>query len=95
MKEDKDPTYRGLLKKQLLDSKVSLLGAPNKVKDMISGLATLADTGKDEIVSMICKEIGQATASTLKEPIDQILRSKKLQITVELVSGDEKKSKSS
>ena len=44
---------------------------------------------------MVCKEIGQATAATLKEPLDQIMRSKKLKITVELVSNDQVKQKSS
>ena len=95
MREDKDPTYRELIAKQILGSSVSLLAGQTKIKDVLSGLASLAGTGKDEIVSMVCKEIGQATANTLKEPLNQIMGSKKLQITVELVSNDNVTSKSS
>ena len=59
-----------------------------KVKEFLGGLSSWAGTSKDEIVAMVCKEIGQATANTLKEPLDQIMSSKKLKITVELVARE-------
>ncbi len=54
-------------------------------KEFIGNLATLAGKGKDEIVQLICREIGVATAAVLKEPLSQILKDKKLQLTLELV----------
>ena len=83
MNEDKEPSYRELIKQQLLGSN-PILGGSFKAKEFLGGLASWAGTSKDEIVAMVCKEIGQATANTLKEPLDQILGSKKLKITVEL-----------
>ena len=79
-----------------MGSSLSILGGgPLKFKDFIGGLSSLAETSKDEIVAVVCKEIGLATANTLKEPLNQIMKSKKLQITVELVSRDDQKQKSS
>ena len=40
---------------------------------------------KDEIVQVLCREIGVATAAVLKEPLNQVLENRKLQITMELV----------
>ena len=95
MNEDKDPSYRELIMKQILGSSLSLIGGPVKVKEFLGGLSSWAGTSKDEIVGMVCKEIGQATANTLKEPLDQIMSSKKLKITVELVSRENQQQKSS
>lgn len=95
MNEDKDPSYRELIMQQLLGSSLSLLGGPLKVKEFLGDLSSWAGTGKDEIVGMVCKEIGLATANTLKEPLDQIMSSRKLKITVELVTRDDQQQKSS
>ena len=95
MNEDKELSYRELIIQKAMGSSLSILGGgPLKFKDFI-GLSSLAETSKDEIVAVVCKEIGLATANTLKEPLNQIMKSKKLQITVELVSRDDQKQKSS
>lgn len=54
-------------------------------KDVLGAFATWGGKSKDEIVQVLCREIGVATAAVLKEPIDQILENRKLQITMELV----------
>ncbi len=95
MNEDKDPSYKELIMQQLLGSSLSLLGGPVRVKEFLGGLSSWAGTSKDELVGMVCKEIGQATANTLKEPLDQIMSSRKLKITVELVTREDQQQKSS
>ncbi|RYZ56765.1 MAG: hypothetical protein EOP07_11725 [Proteobacteria bacterium] len=54
-------------------------------KEVLSTLAGLAGKGKDELVQSICREIGQATAAVLKEPLAQLLKDRKLQVTIEFV----------
>ena len=95
MSEDKDPSYRELIMQQLMGSSLSLLGGPDKVKEFLGGLASWAGTSKDELVGIVCKEIGQATANTLREPLDQIMNSRKLKITIELEARDDLKQESS
>lgn len=63
---------------------VNLKGA----KDLIGSLAGWAGKGKDEIVQLVCREIGNAMAGVLKEPIAQVLEGRKLQLTIELVPSD-------
>ncbi len=63
------------------------------VKEFLSSMATWAGKGKDELVQVICREIGTATASVLKEPLSKLLENKKLQITIELVSNEPPKKK--
>ena len=48
-------------------------GATSSAKEVLSALAGLAGKGKDELVQSICREIGQATAAVLKEPLAQLL----------------------
>lgn len=66
----------------LLD--VNLKGA----KDLLGSLAGWAGKGKDEVVQLVCREIGNAMAGVLKEPIAQVLEGRKLQMTLELVPAD-------
>lgn len=54
-------------------------------REFLANLASWAGKGKDEIVQLICREIGVATAAVLKEPLSQILENRKLQLTLELV----------
>lgn len=54
-------------------------------KEVLSNLAGLAGKGKDELIQSICREIGQATAAVLKEPLAQLLKDRKLQVTIEFV----------
>jgi 5-carboxymethyl-2-hydroxymuconate isomerase len=60
------------------------------LRDTVASLATLAGKGKDEIVQMISREIGQAVAGVIKEPILEIIRERKLQITIELKDAEDK-----
>lgn len=73
-------------RKGLLD--LNLRGA----KDVLGAVASIAGKGKDEVVQIVCREIGYAIANMLKEPVTQILNGRKLQMTIELVPAQEKKS---
>ncbi len=64
-------------------------------KEFLGALASWAGKGRDELLHMICKEIGQATASVLEEPLTQLMRTKKLQITIELIAQDDEGTTSS
>jgi hypothetical protein len=51
-------------------------------------MAGWAGKGKDELVQVICREIGTATAMVLKEPLGKLLENKRIQITIELVPNE-------
>ena len=53
-------------------------------KDLIGMIATWAGKGKDEIVQVLCREIGVAIAAVVKEPLEQVLEDKRLVISFEL-----------
>jgi hypothetical protein len=61
---------------------------PKNLKDVIGLVATIAGKGKDDVVGILCKEIGIAVAAMLKEPVNEIMANKKLQFTLELVDKD-------
>lgn len=63
-------------------------------KEVLFNLAGLAGKGKDELIQSICREIGQATAAVLKEPLAQLLKDRKLQVTIEFVPVKNAKEKS-
>ncbi len=52
-------------------------------KDLIASVAGWAGKGKDELVQMLFREIGQAVAAMLKEPLTQVIENRKLQISIE------------
>lgn len=54
-------------------------------RELIGALASWAGKGKDEVVQTLCREIGQAVAAVLKEPLNQILENRQLRLTIELV----------
>lgn len=81
----------GYLVKSLTESKIE--GSLPSAREFLSALASIAGKGKDDLVQTICREIGQATAAVLKEPIAEILRDRRLQITIELVPIDYEKEK--
>ena len=58
-------------------------------KDVFGAFTSWGGKSKDEIVQVLCKEIGLATAAVLKEPLDQVLENRKLKITMELVPKNE------
>lgn len=58
------------------------------VRDFLGILATWGGKGKDEVINILGREIGQAAAAILKEPLNQIIGGRKLQITLELIPKD-------
>jgi hypothetical protein len=60
----------------------------NAAKDLVGSLASIAGKGKDDLMQALFREIGQAVAAMLTEPVTQILAERKLSITVELVAKD-------
>lgn len=54
-------------------------------RDVLGAVASWGGKSKDEIVQVLCREIGVATAAVLKEPLNQVLENRKLRITMELV----------
>ncbi len=55
------------------------------VRELLSALTSWGGKNKDEIIQMLCREIGVAIAAVLKEPLNQVIENRKLQITIELV----------
>lgn len=60
-------------------------------KALINALAGWAGKGKDEIIQVLCREIGIAVAAVLKEPLNQVLENRKLRVSLELVPKTEAK----
>lgn len=60
-------------------------------KDLIASVAAWAGKGKDEIVQVLCREIGVAIAAVVKEPLEQVLENRRLVISFELSPKDESK----
>ena len=67
-----------------LDSKENV-----SARDILGAVANWGGKSKDEIVQVLCREVGVATAAVLKEPLSQVLENRKLQITMELVPKDQ------
>lgn len=55
---------------------------------LIAALFTKAGKGKDEIVQIVAREIGTAVAHMMKEPLSQLAKHQKLQISFEFVPKD-------
>jgi hypothetical protein len=64
-------------------------------KELIASVASWAGKGKDELVQMLFREIGQAVAAMLKEPLTQVIENRKLQITLEFAPRKSTKGKES
>lgn len=63
-------------------------------KELIGLVAGWAGKGKDEIVQVLCREIGVAVAAVLREPLTQVLENQKLQVTLEFAPKQKRKVKS-
>ena len=63
------------------------------IRTLLGTLFARAGKGKDEVVQIIGREIGQAIAAMLKEPLSKIAENRKLQISFELVPKEEGKKK--
>jgi hypothetical protein len=75
------------------DSGVRIRGLDaGAARALIGALFARAGKGKDEVVQIIAREIGVAVAAMLKEPLSQLARHQKLQISFEFVpkEGHEK-----
>lgn len=64
------------------------------LKAILGTLFARAGKGKDEVVQIIGREIGQAIAAMLRDPLSKIAENQKLQISFELVPKNEKRRKS-
>jgi hypothetical protein len=54
-------------------------------RDVINQILSKAGKSKDDIIQVLGREIGIALAAMLKQPLEQLVESKKVRITVELV----------
>lgn len=86
-------TVKSTIPKSKLDFTFSSMdmedGEATGGKEFLAALASWAGKGKDEVVQLLCREIGVAIAAMLKEPVTQIIENRKLQITVDLVGKDQ------
>lgn len=53
---------------------------------LLGAIFTRAGKGKDEVVQIVAREIGVAVAAMLKEPLTQLAKNQKLQISFEFVN---------
>ena len=65
-------------------------GLDSIVKELVGGAVKNAGKSKDDLIHTLGREIGLAWAAVLKEPFEKLLKNKSIQITIELVSKDEK-----
>ncbi|MBM4252260.1 MAG: hypothetical protein FJ146_09835 [Deltaproteobacteria bacterium] len=56
-----------------------------KARALMSALFARAGKGKDEVIHMVAREIGNAVAAMLKEPLALLAKNQKLQISFEFV----------
>lgn len=53
--------------------------------DFVNALFNKAGRGKDELIQILGKEIGSALAAMLKEPLNDIIKDKKISMSIEIV----------
>lgn len=58
------------------------------LRELITGTIDKAGKGKSEFVKILGREIGQALAAVLKEPLDQLVRTRKINVCIELVERE-------
>lgn len=86
-KQRKDRLFRNLVsyimyKDQDPEEAQSYQDLPT-VRDVLSTLASWAGKGKDELIQVLCREVGTAIAAMLKEPLQQVVDAQKLVVTIE------------
>lgn len=52
---------------------------------LVAALFARAGKGKDEVIQILAREIGNAVAAMLREPLSQLAKNQKLQISFEFV----------
>ena len=55
------------------------------IKELLGGVFAKAGKSKDEIVSIVAREIGMSVAAAIKEPLRMLAEHQRLQITFEFV----------
>ena len=60
-------------------------------KEFLLSILSRAGRGKDEVMHILGQEIGSAIAAVLKKPLGELVRTHKLQITMELTPKSGKK----
>jgi hypothetical protein len=63
-------------------------------RDVINQVLSKAGKSKDEFIQILGREIGFALAAMLREPLEQLVESKKLCISIELVAKPQESVKS-
>ena len=58
------------------------------VKELVFGTLDKAGKGKSEFIKILGREIGQALAAVLKEPLDQLVKTRKINVCIELVERE-------
>lgn len=53
--------------------------------ELVSGVLSRLEKSKDDIIRLFCRELGVAMAGILKEPLQRLSESRKMQITIEIV----------
>jgi hypothetical protein len=71
------------LTKSGFDTSAEFKGDVPSIRELLGVAASWAGKGKDEVIQMVCREIGIATAAVLKEPLTQVVENQKLLITLE------------
>ena len=61
---------------------------PAQARVLLGALFARAGKGKDEVIQILAREIGQAMAAMIKEPLAQLAKHQKLQISFEFVPKD-------
>lgn len=72
------------------DQKSRRESAAAAAKDMLFTLITRAGKGKDEVIQVLGREIGTALVALLKQPVSELFRDQKIQITIELTPKTKK-----
>lgn len=75
--DDSDDSDEEISGPRLVDAKAT--------RALLQALFARAGKGKDEVVQIIAREIGMAVAAMLKEPLSQLAKHQKLQISFEFV----------
>lgn len=56
------------------------------LRELITSIASWAGKGKDEVIQIIGREIGQAVAAMLREPLARAIEGQKLRVTFEILA---------
>lgn len=72
-----------------MDQKSNQFNMNSALKDLLGTVLGVAGKSKDDVIEIVGREIGQALAAMLKEPLSQVVNHRKLKISVELVPKHE------